>query len=137
MQHIIHAEGISKSFGTLQAVHNLNLQVQSGEIYGFLGPNGSGKSTTLRIILSLLKPDSGTVSIAGFSVSKDRAKALQQVGCIIEKPDFQPYLSAEDNLKIFARMHGCSTKTADIHALLQRVVCKVEKEIKQKLIATA
>jgi ABC-type multidrug transport system ATPase subunit len=132
MPHIIQAEQISKSFGNLQAVHNLNLQVEAGEIYGFLGPNGSGKSTTLRIILSLLKPDTGTVTIAGHSLAKDRARALQQVGCIIEKPDFQPYLSAQDNLKIFARMHSCSTKTADINALLQRVGLQGREKDKTK-----
>jgi ABC-type multidrug transport system ATPase subunit len=121
MDYIITASGINKTFGNLHAVKDLDLQVQQGEIYGFLGPNGSGKSTTLRIMLSLLKPDSGTVSIAGYNIVSDRAKALQHVGCIIEKPDFQPYLSARDNLKIFARMHGCSTANADIDALLKRV----------------
>jgi ABC-type multidrug transport system ATPase subunit len=118
---IIQAENISKSFGDVKAVDDLSLQVQQGEIYGFLGPNGSGKSTTLRMLLTLLKADSGHIKIAGFDINTQRAKALQQVGCIIEKPDFQPYLSARDNLKIFARMHEVDSSTASIDKLLNQV----------------
>jgi ABC-type multidrug transport system ATPase subunit len=118
---IIEAEKISKSFGDFKAVDDLSLEVQQGEIYGFLGPNGSGKSTTLRMLLTLLKVDSGNIRIAGYDINKQRALALQQVGCIIEKPDFQPYLSARDNLKIFARMHSVDSGTASIDKLLDQV----------------
>jgi ABC-type multidrug transport system ATPase subunit len=129
---IIEAEKISKSFGEFKAVDNLSLEVQQGEIYGFLGPNGSGKSTTLRMLLTLLKVDSGAIRIAGYDINKQRALALQQVGCIIEKPDFQPYLSARDNLKIFARMHSVDSGTVSIDKLLDQVGLKGREKDKVK-----
>jgi ABC-type multidrug transport system ATPase subunit len=124
LQTIIDVNNISKTFGAQQAVNNLSLQVQQGEIYGFLGPNGSGKSTTLRMIMTLLKPDAGTIAIAGYDIHAQREKAMQQVGCIIEKPDFYGYLSALDNLKIFARMHGTSTEKKVLFKLLDDVGLK-------------
>jgi ABC-type multidrug transport system ATPase subunit len=117
----IQVQNISKQFGSHTAVNNLSLEVQAGEIYGFLGPNGSGKSTTLRMILSLLKHDGGSIAINGFDIDKNRQHALQHIGCIIEKPDFYSYLSAVDNLKIFARMHGVDSSTKSCNALLQQV----------------
>jgi ABC-type multidrug transport system ATPase subunit len=117
----IQVQNISKQFGSHTAVNNLSLEVQAGEIYGFLGPNGSGKSTTLRMILSLLKHDGGSIAINGFDIDKNRQQALQHIGCIIEKPDFYSYLSAVDNLKIFARMHGVDSSTKSCNALLQQV----------------
>jgi ABC-type multidrug transport system ATPase subunit len=124
VQSIIDVNNISKTFGTHVAVNDLSLQVQEGEVYGFLGPNGSGKSTTLRMIMTLLKPDAGEIKIAGYNVHTQRAKALQNVGCIIEKPDFYNYLNAIDNLKIFARMHSTSTDTKIINKLLEDVGLK-------------
>jgi ABC-type multidrug transport system ATPase subunit len=130
LQTIIDVKNISKTFGAHLAVNDLSLQVQQGEIYGFLGPNGSGKSTTLRMIMTLLKPDNGSISINGFDVHNDRQKAMQEVGCIIEKPDFYSYLSAVENLKIFARMHGTSTDKSVLYKLLDDVGLKGrEKDI--------
>jgi ABC-type multidrug transport system ATPase subunit len=130
LQTIIDVKNISKTFGAHIAVNDLSLQVQQGEIYGFLGPNGSGKSTTLRMIMTLLKPDNGSISINGFDVHNDRQKAMQEVGCIIEKPDFYSYLSAVENLKIFARMHGTSTDKSVLYKLLDDVGLKGrEKDI--------
>jgi ABC-type multidrug transport system ATPase subunit len=121
MSKVIEIENVSKLFNTFKAVDNLSLSIEQGEIYGFLGPNGSGKSTTLRMILGLLKPTTGTIKILGQTLDSNRAAAMQKIGCIIEKPDFYSYLSAIDNLKIFARMHGLSPKTYNFNALLQKV----------------
>lgn len=117
----IEVNEVTKLFGQYKAVDNLSLQVQAGEIYGFLGPNGGGKSTTLRMILGLLQPNTGSIYVAGNSIKTQRSKALQQVGCIIEKPDYYSYLTAMQNLKLFSRMHGINTRTYNYAELLQTV----------------
>ncbi len=121
MASIISVENLSKHFGKHIAVDNLNLEVSEGEIYGFLGPNGSGKSTTLRMLLGLLTPTSGTIKITGKSLQENRSEIMRKVGCIIEKPDFYTYLSGLENLKLFARMHGYQPKSFDFKNLLQQV----------------
>ncbi len=103
---LIKLNAVSKYYGNFLAVDALNMSVNKGDIYGFLGPNGSGKSTTLRMMLSLINPSSGEVQIFGKSLAKHRNFILSQVGCIIEKPDFYGYLSAEKNLSLFAKLSG-------------------------------
>lgn len=106
MPSAISLEQVSKHFRDFTAVDGLSFSVEPGDIYGFLGPNGSGKSTTLRMIMSLIRPDSGSITLFGDSLSAHRAKIMKKIGCIIEKPDFYTYLSARDNLGLFARVHG-------------------------------
>jgi ABC-type multidrug transport system ATPase subunit len=118
---VIQIANLSKTFGRHTAVENLNLEVQAGEIYGFLGPNGSGKSTTLRMILGLLKPTLGDIKIMGKSLASNRSNIMQHIGCIIEKPDFYQYLSALENLKIFSRMYGLPTNNLGYKTLLEKV----------------
>ncbi len=88
------------------AVDNLNLTVAAGEIFGFLGPNGAGKSTTLRMLLTLIKPTSGSIEVFGKSLLENREAALANIGCIIEKPDFYLYMTAEQNLRLLAQLNG-------------------------------
>jgi ABC-type multidrug transport system ATPase subunit len=118
---VIQINQLSKNFGKHIAVDNLNLSVETGEIYGFLGPNGSGKSTTLRMILGLLQPSAGSIHIMGKPLHTHRSEVMQQIGCIIEKPDFYSYLSALENLKIYSRMYTISPNKYDYKALLQKV----------------
>lgn len=101
---ILSVKNLNKSFGEFKAVNNINLQVNQGDIYGFLGPNGAGKSTTLRMILGLIKPDSGEILINGKSNSGSNRNFLTSIGALIEKPDFYKNLSAYDNLKILYKM---------------------------------
>lgn len=103
---IISVQGLSKRFRSIQAVRNLSFDVYRGDIYGFLGPNGSGKSTTIRMMLSLLRPDTGTIRIFGDLLHEDRRSILRNVGAFIEKPDFYEYLSAYRNLDILSRYSG-------------------------------
>ncbi|MFQ6609706.1 MAG: ABC transporter ATP-binding protein [Fidelibacterota bacterium] len=122
---------LQKSFGKFSVLNDLSLRVESGEIYGFLGPNGAGKSTTIRILLSLVNADSGSVNIFGQSIKKVRHQSLSNIGAMIEKPDFYLYLSAEDNLKILARMTGTPFNridfALDMVGLLHRKQDKVKK----------
>ena len=101
---ILSVKNLNKSFGDFKAVNNMNLQVNQGDIYGFLGPNGAGKSTTLRMLLGLIKPDSGEILINGKSNSGSKRNFLTSIGALIEKPDFYKNLSAYDNLKILYKM---------------------------------
>ena len=101
---ILSVKKLNKSFGDFKAVNNVSLHVNKGDIYGFLGPNGAGKSTTLRMVLGLIKPDSGEILINGESNSGTNRNFLSSIGALIEKPDFYKNLSAYDNLKILFKM---------------------------------
>jgi ABC-type multidrug transport system ATPase subunit len=104
MENIIELSNLVKRYDKHIAVNNLNLAVPKGEVFGLLGPNGAGKSTTIRMMLSLIKPNSGSINIFGKSLFEHRNEILQNIGSIIEKPDFYLYLSARKNLELFARM---------------------------------
>jgi ABC-type multidrug transport system ATPase subunit len=106
MNNIIEVKNLSKDFGDIKAVHNLSFSVETGKVYGFLGQNGAGKSTTIRMLLTLVKPTSGEIEIFGMNLSKHRNEILRQVGAIIERPDLYKYLTALENLRIFATMSG-------------------------------
>ena len=106
MASIIQVDNLSKQFKDIHAVDNLSFSVEEGDVYGFLGQNGAGKSTTIRMLLTLIKPTGGDISIFGKNLSTHRNEILRQVGAVIEKPDLYKYLSAYDNLAIFAKMSG-------------------------------
>ncbi len=96
--YAIATTGLVKSFGTHNAVDAIDLRVPRGSIFGFLGPNGSGKTTTIRMLLGLAEPTSGTISVLGYSIPDDVKSALPKVGALVEGPAFYPYLSGRDNL---------------------------------------
>ncbi len=101
---ILEIQNLHKSFGDFKAVNNISLHVNKGDIYGFLGPNGAGKSTTLRMVLGLIKPNQGHIFINKKNISGNNRKFLNDIGALIEKPDFYKNLSALDNLKILYKM---------------------------------
>jgi len=106
MQSIIEVNHLSKQFKDTLAVDDLSFSVNQGDVYGFLGQNGAGKSTSIRMLLTLIKPTHGEIKIFGKDLSAHRSQILKQVGAVIEKPDMYKYLSAYDNLTIFAKMSG-------------------------------
>ena len=101
----ITTSDLSKRFGQLLAVDQLALEVTEGEIFGFLGPNRSGKTTTIRMLLSLIRPSKGDAFLFGQSVQKHYPRYLDQVGALVDEPDFYLNLSALVNLKLLARLH--------------------------------
>lgn len=107
MAAVISVHNLSKQFKDIKAVNGLSFTVNEGDVYGFLGQNGAGKSTTIRMLLSLVQPSSGEIAIFGKSLFTHRSEILKQVGAVIEKPDLYKYLSAYQNLRIFAKMSGC------------------------------
>lgn len=106
MPALISVNNLSKQFNEIRAVDDLSFTVNEGDVYGFLGQNGAGKSTTIRMLLTLVQPSSGDIRIFGKNLSTHRSEILRQVGAVIEKPDLYLFLSAYDNLSIFARMSG-------------------------------
>jgi ABC-2 type transport system ATP-binding protein len=106
METIVSVKNLSKEFDDIKAVDDLSFSVTKGQVYGFLGQNGAGKSTTIRMLLSLVEPGSGTIEIFGMELRKHRKEILQQVGAIIERPDLYKYLTAYENLRLFATMSG-------------------------------
>lgn len=121
MQSIVSVKGLTKQFGNLTAVQDLSFTVQEGDVYGFLGQNGAGKSTTLRMLLTLVTPTSGSIEIFGKELRSGRNAILSQTGAVIEKPDVYKYLSAYENLKLFARLSGCNVSDKLLMDQLERV----------------
>jgi len=95
---IITARDLTKRYGSAEVVKDVTFEVRRGDVFGFLGPNGSGKSTTIGMLLGLVEPTAGSVSLFG-GTPDDRPDGLARVGAIIESPAFYPYLSGRDNLK--------------------------------------
>jgi ABC-2 type transport system ATP-binding protein len=106
MNALLAVRDLSKTFGDFKAVKNLSFTVNEGDVYGFLGQNGAGKSTTLRMLLKLIRPNTGEIKFFGKKIEMDDYSMLQETGAIIERPDLYKYLSAYDNLKLFAKMSG-------------------------------
>ena len=107
---ILQTHNLSKRFKKRYAVSELNIEVRRGDVYGFLGPNGAGKSTTIRMLLTLINPTSGSISLFGKSVNGHRQEVLKRIGGFVEKPDFYGHLSAYDNLKFIGALYGGVSK---------------------------
>ena len=118
---LLEVKNLNKQFKDIQAVKDLSFTVHSGDVYGFLGQNGAGKSTTLRMLLKLIRPDSGEILFKGKNIIHDHNSMLRQTGAVIEKPDLYKYLSAYDNLSIFAKMSGTKASRSLIMGELERV----------------
>jgi len=123
-QYAISTSGLTKSFGSHNAVDSIDLRVPRGSIFGFLGPNGSGKTTTIRMLLGLANISAGEVSLLGYSVPSEIGQALPKVGALVEGPAFYPYLSGRDNLIRFDaadRFADPATRHDRVDAALARV----------------
>lgn len=108
---IISTSHLSKKYGSVLRVSDLDLRVPEGCIYGFLGPNGAGKSTTLKMILGLVRPTAGDIAVFGEPMTRrNRLAILKQVGSLIESPSYYGHLSGEENLRIVQTMRGVPEK---------------------------
>jgi ABC-type multidrug transport system ATPase subunit len=119
MPELIHIEKLSKLFREVKAVDDLSFSVLKGEVYGFLGQNGAGKSTTIRMLLTLVQPTNGTITVFGKNIQLHRREILQKVGAIIEKPDLYTYLTALQNIEIISRLSG-------VHSTRQQLMQHLE-----------
>lgn len=117
---ILRTIGLTKRFGELEAVKNLNLELYRGEVFGFLGPNGAGKSTTVSMILGLIAPTEGSIEAFDLKLEDNPWDVLRRVGAVDEFPAFYPYLSGWDNLEVIARTRG-GIPRSKIEEVLERV----------------
>ncbi len=101
----IDVRGVTKRFGPKTVVNGIDLQVESGEIFGFLGPNGSGKTTTIRIMCGLLTPDEGEGTVLGFDIRADSLKIKREVGYMTQRFSFYEDLTIAENLEFVARLY--------------------------------
>jgi len=116
---MIVTEQLSKSFGKLQAVEDLDLRVEAGEVFGFLGPNGAGKTTTVRMLSGLIGPTSGKAWVAGCEVGKQDGDLRRKVGILTESPGLYDRLSAERNLGFFADLYEVSDIAGQVERYLR------------------
>ena len=120
MADIVRTQGLCKQYGKVLRVDRLDLRVPEGAIYGFLGPNGAGKSTTLKMILGLVHPTAGSISVFGKEVDgHNRLDMLKQVGSLIESPSYYGHLTGEENLKVIQTLRGVPEK--DVYEVLEVV----------------
>ena len=110
---IIETTGLTRRFGNITAVTDLNLNVPKGSIYGFLGPNGAGKTTTIRLLLGLILPNAGEVKIFNKPFKKNRIEILSRVGALVEEPSLYPHLTGYENLEVIRRLTGVPKKNID------------------------
>src|SRR6266852_8189836 len=124
-QPALVARDLTKVIGKRTIVDGVSLVLHPGEVFGFLGPNGAGKTTTIRMLVGLIKPTAGSVTICGFDVRRDFEKALSNVGCIVENPDLYRFMTGRENLEHFARMLSLDAseveRVAELVALAHRL----------------
>jgi ABC-2 type transport system ATP-binding protein len=102
----IEVRGVSKSFGTLQALDNIDLNIEAGTVYGLLGPNGAGKTTAVRILTTLLQPDSGTATVAGYDVVTQAEQLRHAIGLAGQYAAVDEILTGRENIQMVARLYG-------------------------------
>ncbi len=129
---LLEIRKLVKSYGSFRVLDELDLLVEEGELFGFLGANGAGKSTTIRCILSLIRPDSGEILSLGKPTSANREAFLRTVGSIIEKPDFYQHLTAFRNLEMSAAMYGVKTMKRELERTLAIVGLQGKERIPVK-----
>jgi len=116
---VIETVGLSRNFGDIVAVEDLNLEVEQGEVLGFLGPNGAGKTTTIRMLAGIIAPTRGYAIVAGFRTDREVGQLHQVIGLLTEVPGFYPRLSAMRNLEFFANFYSGSDAPAQADKYLR------------------
>ena len=128
---IIATENLSKEYDGVYRVQDLDIRVKEGDIYGFLGPNGAGKSTTMKMLLGLVKPTSGTIEIMGKLFNeKNRKGILQSVGSLIEAPSYYGHLTGRENMELIRRLLDLPQKNIDEAIHIVRLENQMNKKVK-------
>ena len=129
-QNLIETTNLTKQYGKALCVNSLHMQVPQGAIYGFLGPNGAGKSTTLKMILGLVRPTTGSITLFGSPLKEtNRIQLLSATGSLIESPSYYGHLTGEENLHILQTLKGCPKE--DIDRVLR--IVRLEEARKKKV----
>jgi ABC-2 type transport system ATP-binding protein len=127
LENVLSIRNLTKDFGRIRAVNNLNLDVKAGQVFGMLGPNGSGKTTTLGMLMGVTNPSAGDFSWFGEPPTHHLRK---KIGAVLEHPIFYPYLSGQKNLELNAMIKQCDV--ANIPKVLELVELKDRKDDKYK-----
>lgn len=125
MTSAIEINGLSKRYGKLTAIDDINLSVKAGELFGLIGPDGAGKSTLYRMLATLLSPDSGNISILGLDIVKDFRELRQKIGYMPERFSLYPDMTVMENLQFFASLFG--VRIEDNYDLIAPVFGQLEK----------
>lgn len=128
---VLEVKGLKKKLGKREIIKDISFSVEEGEIFGFLGPNGAGKTTTIRMLVGLINPNGGSISICGHDLKNDTENALKEVGAVVENPELYKYLSGRENLMQIARIRNISKDQVDetikLVGLENRIDDKVRK----------
>src|SRR4028118_1194613 len=106
MNGALTATHLTKIIGDRTIVDDASFELNPGEVFGFLGPNGAGKTTTIRMLVGLIRPTRGSVTVCGFDLRRQFEQAMRCIGCIVENPDLYRFMTGRENLEHFARMLG-------------------------------
>ncbi|MDQ3281477.1 MAG: ABC transporter ATP-binding protein, partial [Acidobacteriota bacterium] len=129
MNGALAASHLTKIIGDRTIVDDVSFDLRPGEVFGFLGPNGAGKTTTIRMLVGLIKPTRGTVTVCGYDVRRDFERALRCIGCIVENPDLYRFMTGRENLEHFARMLGVSRNEIERVASLVNLAHRLEQRV--------
>ncbi|MGO1699714.1 MAG: ABC transporter ATP-binding protein [Micrococcaceae bacterium] len=131
MAYIVATEHLTKEYGGRTVVEDLNLRVPQGSVYGFLGPNGSGKSTTMKMLLSLIRPSSGEVQVMGEPMTRaTRRTQLSRIGSLIESPPGYAHLTGRENMRIIQRLLGLNDQQIDFAIQTVRMQGQMDKKVR-------
>ncbi|MHB1049371.1 MAG: ABC transporter ATP-binding protein [Bacteroidota bacterium] len=130
MTQAVHTTNLTFAYNQRPVVNDISLSIDEGSIYGFVGPNGAGKSTTIKLLLGLLTPQSGSVQIFGMDMKNRRATLLRSIGSLVETPSLYPHLTGEENLEVVRKIHRVPKNT--IAKVLSDVGLASAKEKKVK-----
>ena len=102
---VIETYGLTKNYGKITAVDNLEISIEEGEIFGLLGPNGAGKTTIIKMLATLLEPTSGTATVNGFDIRKQPARVRESIGIVFQEPSSDELLTGYENIKLYGMMY--------------------------------
>lgn len=125
--NVLEINGLTKHYGAIKAVHQLNLKVEKGQIFGILGPNGSGKTTTLGMIMGIIQPKAGFYQ---WFEGMPETQARKKIGTLLETPNFYPFMSAVQNLKIVAHIKKVKNPKIEQHLKMVRLFSRKDHAFK-------
>jgi ABC-2 type transport system ATP-binding protein len=126
---MISAQNLTKIIGKRTIVDAASFELRPGEVFGFLGPNGAGKTTTIRMLVGLIRPTNGRVTICGYDVRREFEQAMRCVGCIVENPDLYRFMTGRENLEHFARMLRTSLRDVERVAALVNMEHRLDQKV--------
>lgn len=134
MHNVIEVNELTKKFGDFTAVEHISFVVEEGEVFGLLGPNGAGKSTTIKMLITLLHPTSGSAKVCGYDVVKERDRVRECIGVVFQDRSSDRYLTGRQNLDFHARMYhmGKEERKRKIEEVLELLELKGKEDIKLK-----